>query len=52
VPPSPAASPAAPCALAGDRAEITDLVNRYFSAIDDKRLDRAAVERTSPQTAA
>ncbi|MEW9528354.1 nuclear transport factor 2 family protein [Microbispora sp. NPDC049125] len=27
-----------------DRAEISSLVSRYFSAIDDKRLDRAAVE--------
>jgi hypothetical protein len=27
-----------------DRAEITSLVSRYFSAIDDKRLDRATME--------
>lgn len=26
-----------------DRAEITTLVSRYFSAIDDKRLDRATL---------
>ena len=26
-----------------DRAEITSLVSRYFSAIDDKRLDRATM---------
>ena len=27
-----------------DRAEITSLVSRYFSAIDDKRLDRTTME--------
>jgi hypothetical protein len=27
-----------------DRAEISGLVSRYFSAIDDKRLDRATME--------
>jgi SnoaL-like domain len=27
-----------------DRAEITSLISRYFSAIDDKRLDRATME--------
>jgi hypothetical protein len=27
-----------------DRAEITSLVSRYFSAIGDKRLDRATME--------
>ena len=27
-----------------DRAEITSLVSRYFSAIDDMRLDRATME--------
>jgi hypothetical protein len=27
-----------------DRAEITSLVSRYFSAIDDKRLDPATME--------
>jgi SnoaL-like domain len=27
-----------------DRAEISDLVSRYFSAIDDKRLDPATME--------
>lgn len=27
-----------------DRAEITGLVSRYFSTVDDKRLDRAVVE--------
>jgi hypothetical protein len=27
-----------------DRAEITSLLSRYFSAIDDKHLDRATLE--------
>ena len=27
-----------------DRAEITSLISRYFSAIDDKRLDRTTME--------
>jgi len=27
-----------------DRTEISDLVSRYFSAIDDKRLDPATME--------
>jgi hypothetical protein len=27
-----------------DRAEVTALVSRYFSVIDDRRLDQAAAE--------
>jgi hypothetical protein len=27
-----------------DRTEISGLVSRYFSAIDDKRLDRATID--------
>lgn len=27
-----------------DRAEVTGLVSRYFSAIDDKRLDQVTAE--------
>ena len=27
-----------------DRAEITSLISRYFSAIDDKRIDRTTME--------
>jgi len=35
-----------------DRAEITSLVSRYFSAIDDKRLDRATMEAAFTPAAA
>jgi hypothetical protein len=35
-----------------DRAEISSLVSRYFSAIDDKRLGERAWRRCSPPAAA
>ena len=34
-----------------DRGEITSLVSRYFSAIDDKHLDRATMEAPFTTTA-
>jgi hypothetical protein len=34
-----------------DRAEISGLLSRYFSAIDDKHLDRATMEAPFTTTA-